>query len=188
MIKKIKDILQFYNKHQNDRLFLFRSFSVLVALNFLLVIWLSGMNLFSLFNPFAFLTNSDFDKRSEVYFYLPLSFQLDVQEKKVEKFKTKILWEKTKKEKDLVEINATILMDVLLDGIYNPRAAKIAINKKEIRKLWVQDKTLIIDAQQSIWQKINSSDRLLFQTCIEKTFLENFPQIEKVTWSYFSLL
>lgn len=193
MIKKIKNSIKTYankKRKENEKLFLFRIFSLLFVLNFFLFLFLTNTELSSMLNPLSFLTETEWDRRSKAVFYFPLSVQLDSQKKQIKSFPGKILRAENSKmskktQEDLViQENAITLIDTLISGIQNPRAAKIPIHKNDIRKLWFYQNSLVIDVKKTIWENFTKEDSAVYQSCIEKTLQENIPQIQKVVWSY----
>ncbi len=182
-----------------DRLFLFRLFATVIAIDFIAFISLGSINPLQLLNPARFLFSPPTDSRAAIELYFPKSFYIEKADESEENLKQNIIAVKqrsyipaadeSKKDQLITRahhiIHQLILGPQLEVGVGDNalQAKKFVKDKQLIQDIWFYEGELIIKPDAERWQKLSAGTQQVARLCIEKSLMANIKEAKKISFS-----
>ena len=185
-IEKIKIFFneQAYKLYIN-KLHRLRFICVLICLDFIALVSLSGASLNQFLNPLQFLERPATDRRDVlVLYYLP-TFGVGSSNDQIKNLipvQRRVHQFKEGHPEHILRENAKLIIQELRYEPDSLKAKKVIKDNGLVKYIWVWDRTLIVHFNGSKWSKIPEKNRLLIQNSIKKSIIKNL-NVQKIVWS-----
>ena len=191
----------FLKKLRNpDKIFLYRLFAVIIALDFISFFSLASLNPLQLLNPLKFLQTPARDERPALAIYfpkvkhelfnysangdLPKALQKEPEDNIVQLKQNVYQVQIPENYNEQTLKNAKYILQELRIGPKDKdiKADRLLKEKDLIKDIWLHGKNLIININKSLWENIDINRQKLIKICIEKSILSNITSIEEIIW------
>ncbi len=180
MAPKLLLVLDTFKTKSQDRLFLFRLFATILAVDFIAFLSLASISPLRLLNPLGFLSARELDSRPELKLYFPRAFKTENSEQQSELLETKqkvyqlTIPEGEGRTNAILE-NARHITAQLEAGSDDMKARRIIKEKNSFLDFWLYRNTLIVRINPTAWSAIPAKEQPLAQASVEKSLAANLP-------------